>query len=251
MPRSTEAIYDASYFSGADNGFGYVNYDKDKVAMHSFFETVINMIEKELPSHGFLLDVGAATGFFLKLARDRGWNVSGLEISAYAVERAHEAGLAVTQGSIETAPWQVPMFEAITMFDVIEHVPDPHAFLARAVSLLKPGGVIAINTPDAGSLWAKVFGRRWHAIAPPEHLGYFNSANLRKLLQETGLEVVTETKIGKHFTPSYVVSMLGRWVGSQTFLKLAARLESSPLDRLYLPINIRDNMFVMARVKKT
>lgn len=251
MPDDTSSIYDASYFGGARHGFGYVNYDEDKIAMRPFFDAVLDAIEKEKPSRGSLLDVGAATGFFLRISANRGWTASGLEISPYAVKRANDGGLAVIQGSLETAPWQGPMFDVITMLDVIEHVVDPRAFLDRASSLLKPGGVIAINTPDAGSVWANVFGKHWHAIAPPEHLGYFNRVNLKKFLRDVGFETIHEARLGKHFTPSYVVSMAGRWVGSRALLKLTAWLESSVMNRLYLPINIRDNMFILARVKRS
>src|SRR3989344_5210189 len=87
----TAHIYSADYFHGALRGFGYTDYEADKIAMRPFFERVLDIIESHV-SRGRLLDIGAATGFFLNLARERGWVVAGVEISDYAAKVAPAAG---------------------------------------------------------------------------------------------------------------------------------------------------------------
>lgn len=251
MPDDTSSIYDASYFGGARHGFGYVNYDEDKIAMRPFFETVLTAIERVAVKQGAILDVGAATGFFLKIAEGRGWRISGLEVSPFAASEARRSGLPVTEGTIESVSWRGPLFDAITMLDLIEHVRDPRMILVRAHALLHPGGIIGINTPDAGSMWARAFGSRWHAILPPEHLVYFSRKNLERLLRETGFEILATMKVGKSFTPAYIASMLYRWQGISLWRRFGNMIRGTRLNQLSLPMNIRDNMFILARVKQT
>lgn len=247
MPDDTRSVYGDDYFTGACRGFGYVNYEADKVAMRGFFERALDAVERILPGRGALLDVGAATGFFLKLARERGWRTAGLEVSSYAAREARRSGHEVLEGTLESAPWKGPVFDAITLFDVIEHVPDPRRTLECAFAILRPGGVIAINTPDTGSAWARAFGRHWHAYCPPEHLSYFNRRNMQALLSLCGFEVVSVMKIGKRFTPAYIASMLWRWQRLRCWRWIGRALERTPLNRFELPVNIRDNMFLIAR----
>ena len=116
MPDDTKSVYGSDYFIGARRGFGYVNYEDDKVAMRGFFERALDAVEGVVSARGTLLDVGAATGFFLKIARERGWRVAGLEVSSYAVSEARRSGLGVVEGTLESSPWQGPTFDAITLF---------------------------------------------------------------------------------------------------------------------------------------
>ncbi len=240
-------MYGADYFAGAARGFGYVDYEADKVAMRPFFEAVLVGIERYLPRRGMLLDVGAATGFFLKLARERGWRISGVEISPHAASIAGRAGLPVAAGALETHPLPAASFDAVTLLDVVEHVSDPGAMIRRCLKLLRPGGILAINTPDTASVWARIFGSRWHAYCPPEHLSYFSVRNLGELLGSNSFEVLACAKIGKRFTPAYICSMLYRWQGLGVWKRLERLFLRPPFDRIAVPLNIRDNFFVIAR----
>ncbi|OHA08333.1 MAG: hypothetical protein A3B37_03680 [Candidatus Sungbacteria bacterium RIFCSPLOWO2_01_FULL_59_16] len=247
VPADTSAVYGVDYFSGAERGFGYVNYNEDKIAMRPFFERVLDGVEQAARTRGSLLDIGAATGFFLKLARGRGWRVRGIEVSRWAAREAKRSGLDVLEGTLESSPWRAPLFDAITMLDLIEHVPDPRRTLERAFAILRPGGVIAVNTPDVGSFWARIFGMHWHAYCPPEHLSYFDQRNMQAVVRECGFEVVSLTKIGKRFTPAYIASMLWRWQGLSLWRRIGRAVERTRLNQLVLPVNIRDNMFLIAR----
>lgn len=247
MPRNALQVYEGDYFTGASHGFGYVDYDRDKEAMIPTFRTYLKKIARYLPEKGRMLDIGAATGFFLDLARAAGWETVGIEPSGSAAEKAGKKGLDVRTGILEAGRFAPSSFEAITMWDVLEHLPDPAAVLGVATELLKPGGVLCINTPDAGSTWARLMGARWHLLCPPEHLCLFSGRSLAVLLSGCGLKSLERTKIGKRFTLPYIAQTLAHWHKLRLWEFVAAGLQHSPIRSWGVPINLRDNVFVMAQ----
>lgn len=241
VPASTQDIYGRDYFEGATGGFGYVDYDGDKEPMIPAFEQYLGLIEAALGGKGSLLDVGAATGFFVELAQNAGFTAAGVELSDHAAARGRARGLDIRTGTLADVSG---IHDAISMLDVIEHVSNPRADIRRAASLLRDDGVLAINTPDAGSLLARLMGVRWHLVVPPEHLYYFTRAGLRRLLEQEGFEIVLDTTIGKSFTPAYILKTLQRWTRFKPFNWAASLTNDWPVS---VPINLRDNMFVLAR----
>jgi len=249
LPSDNLDIYSQSYFAGAEQGFGYIDYDQDKAPMTSTFEKYLDLLAQRHPSQGSLLDVGAATGFFLELARRRQWKTCGVEPSDYATHVATDKGLDVRCGVLEDLSLPEGSFDVITMWDVIEHVTDPRESLAKAFALLTPGGTLALNTPDSASLLARLLGLRWHLVVPPEHLILFSRKSLELLLREAGFEVTLSRCIGKRFTVQYVLETLARWQGLglwHTTLRLVRRLGIGDWG---VSINLRDNMFILAQKK--
>ena len=155
---------------------------EDKEPMVPAFLKYLDLISSALASKkGKLLDVGAATGFFVRLAENAGFSGMGIEISDHAASQGRSKGLKIQTGTLSSV---AGTFDCITMLDLIEHVPNPRAEITKAAELLREGGVLVINTPDAGSMFARVMGKRWHLICPPEHLYYFNRRNMKRLLEE-------------------------------------------------------------------
>lgn len=149
-------------------------------AMRRFFKTV--------RSGGRLLDIGCSTGMFLLAAQKQGWQVAGLDVSETAVATAHNlTGAPVSVGSI-TEFRSNEVFDAITAWEVLEHVPDPVAFVKAAVSLLKTGGVFALSVPNWNSPWMRRSTKREHW--PPYHLTFWDRTTLRRLLRHAGLNNV-------------------------------------------------------------
>ena len=249
LPTDGPLLYTEAYFRGAGQGHGYVDYDRDKQAMTPTFETYLRMIEKAQEGTGRMLDVGAATGFFLDVARRRGWQTAGVEISDFAASAGRNKGLDIRSGTLESVDFGGNTFDAVTMWDVIEHVPDPCATLERARQLLRPGGALALNTPDTGSLIARWMGLKWHLAAPPEHLCLFSRESISRLLKRIGFEVFMVTTIGKRFTLQYVAQTLANWQGLPVWTAAAARLRGSRIGQVGVPINLRDNLFLLARKK--
>ena len=113
--------------------------------------------------------------------------------------------------------------------------------------LLKPGGLLAINTPDSGSALARMLGTKWHLVVPPEHLNLFHRKSLRRLIEETSFEIVAEGNIGKKYTVQYVFETLYHWQKLKLWGIAAKGLRHRSLGERGIPINLRDNMFLIAR----
>ncbi len=214
--------------------------------MAETFESYLDLLTDRHPQPGDLLDVGAATGFFLDLARSRGWNTCGVEPSEYASRVASQKNLAVHCGVLEELNLPDASFDVITMWDVIEHGTDPNASLAAACRLLRPEGTLALNTPDAESFLARLLGLRWHLVVPPEHLILFGQRSLRQLLEANGFTVASLHRIGKRFTIQYVLQTLARWQGLRLWQTAADVSRRSGFGNWGVPINLCDNMFVLA-----
>jgi len=139
---------------------------------------------------GRLLDVGCATGVFLDGMRRRGWQVQGVEPSTYAVRYARERfGLDVFEGLLEAAALPTASFDAITMWDVLEHVHEPRPVLSELARLLRPGGILVLSLPNPDSLEARLLDEFWLGWDLPRHLNLFRPALLREHLARHGMPV--------------------------------------------------------------
>ncbi|MBI2474515.1 MAG: class I SAM-dependent methyltransferase [Candidatus Taylorbacteria bacterium] len=247
LPSETASIYGEKYFWGAESGFGYVDYDTDKEPMRKVFEQCVERISQISGRKGRLVDIGAATGYFMKLAKKMGWEAEGVEIGREAAEVGRRQGLKMLTATIAELSG-AEKFDAITMFDVIEHVKDPEADFRKAHDLLKDDGALVIITPNSGSLYARLLGKRWHLIVPPEHLSYFTRAGMQTLLEKSGFQVIEMKAPGKWFTLEYILHTLLRWQGLGVWRGLLKGVKKFPrLANVRLPVNFRDNMLVFAR----
>jgi len=135
-----------------------------------------------------VLDVGAAGGSFLAMARKRGYEPFGCEPSTWMCDFAKEHyQLPLVAGTIFDLPIADGSMNLVTLWDVVEHTTDPAKVLRRAWELLAPGGVLALTYPDYGSLPARLLGRSWPFLLTV-HLYYFVPETMRKLLKRTGFE---------------------------------------------------------------
>jgi SAM-dependent methyltransferase len=191
---------------------------------------------------GRLLDIGCWTGAFLEVARDRGWEVLGVEPSRWAASIATARGLVVHHGTLHNVPTALEPVDAIVLADVLEHLWDPGAALRSAREKLRPGGVVYITVPDAGSLVARLLGRRWWSVLPM-HVQYFTFASLSHLLAAEGFAVVHVASHPKWFSVGYYADRLVALVPP-----LRPLVEALPLRlarRLVAP-NFRDRLLVVA-----
>lgn len=163
---------------------------------------------------GKVLDVGCATGIFLDGMRRWGWETLGVEpnpvASAYARERL---GLEVITAELETAGLSEAAFDVVTLWDVLEHVPNPRQTLAEVARVLRPGGLLVLSLPNVESVEARLFGRYWAGWDQPRHLALFPRPVLIRLLDEigfTGTEITAFT--GHHGT---LVLSLDFWLGEK------------------------------------
>jgi SAM-dependent methyltransferase len=196
---------------------------------------------------GRLLDVGCASGLFLRLAAEAGWEPTGVEPSRELWRQAADA----LQGkgevlctTLEPAPLAAASFDAITLWDVLEHVPDPLAMLRKCGGLLRPGGFLFLNVPDLDSLEARVLGRRWPLLLA-EHLNYFNRPSLQFCGTKAGLKLAEFGRRRAHFSLRYVLERLAQHrIPGAALMQPLAR---SAAGRLLIPVSLGETYAVWQR----
>ncbi len=253
-PDTLQQIYTEDYYchDGINNGcefFGYNDYLADEANIKITFSKRLNTIERYAVK-GKLLDVGCAAGFFLDLARARGWDVTGTEVSAFSARYAREQlGLDVRLGALSELGFRSTEFSAVTMWDVIEHLPDPLAELREVNRILQPDGLFSIITPDVGSLMARVLGSRWEEFRRVrEHVYFFSRRTITALLEKAGFEVLKIESADKVFYLGPAIHRLKyyTWDGiiTDTLARLVYRLR---LDKVRINVNPMTKMTVYAR----
>jgi SAM-dependent methyltransferase len=141
---------------------------------------------------GRLLDIGAGGGSYLATMRDCGWTVAGTTWSpeeAVALERKH--GIPVRPGSVLEAGFEPGSFDVVTLWHVLEHVPDPGALLRHARALLAPGGLLGVGVPVHDCMEATDLGDAWLGYEVPRHLVVFDRAGLRSFVAGCGFQVLS------------------------------------------------------------
>ncbi len=170
-----------------------------------------------------LLDVGCGNGDFLLNAREAGWDATGIDPDPEAVATATQRGLDVSVGSIDLFAGKSSCFDAITLSHVLEHLHDPQRVIAAAHRLLKPGGVIFVDTPNIDSQGAALWGKNWRGLEAPRHLVLFSLAGLVGLLQGAGFANVETKRRTAVRKPIYLASMRMR-SGQSPYARHPSRL---------------------------
>lgn len=200
-------IYNKEYYSNpAFRGvkkqlYGYDRYLEDEFYIKETFKGRLRNIDR-FSKKGSLLDVGCALGFFLEIAKEDGWKAKGLELSGHAYAYAkNKLGLDVLNKTIGNSNLKSSSFDAVTMFDVIEHLPDPKATLKEISRILKPGGVLAVTTPNIGSLAARLLWKRWEEVKRVrEHIYFFSGFTLARLLEDLNFKILKKESAGRYFS---------------------------------------------------
>lgn len=237
---TTAALSD--YYAGqaylseyAAAGISMVTEDKEvQEALHQR----LAYLQSLRSAHGRLLDIGASTGTFLSMARQSGWEVSGVELGDDGVRVARERhGIDLHHGAIETAPFAADSFDVIHASHVLEHLSEPQIFLGHVHRLLKPGGVIAIEVPsELGDMFSWIqqsILRRPPVTAPvpSPHLFFYTPRSLELLLRQSGFRILLTT------TPRRNRSMTSRLPLGTVMKPLVYRLEETmqwgPLIEIY------------------
>ena len=139
-------------------------------------------------------------------------------------------------------------FDAITMFDVIEHLEDPRRALDRCRQFLAPDGRLFLTTPDSGSFIARMMGANWHYLNLDQHVSVFSAGNLSRLLADTGFTTISQRTFGRRYRFSYIERHLGS-LGQHSALLRLAHIASLPL-RLFpdrrVAINLHDVVGLVA-----
>ena len=188
---------------------------------------------------GRLLDVGASFGHFLAEARAR-FQATGVEVSPSAVAWARKTfDVDIEAGSIYELGRA--RYDAITCWDVIEHLEDPAAAIDQLREHLSDGGRLFLSTPDAGSLAARLLGSRWYYLDPIQHLNLFSRANLLRMLTARGFRLLGYRYFGRSYRVNYIANRL-RYLAFGGSNGHAAAPLRVPLGQLTIPIKLWDVM---------
>jgi 2-polyprenyl-3-methyl-5-hydroxy-6-metoxy-1,4-benzoquinol methylase len=135
-----------------------------------------------------LLDVGCGIGYFLEVAKDRGWEVYGTEYTDKAIEICTSKGIAMKQGKLNPLDFELASFDILTSFEVLEHINNPSEEIDNFHKLLRPGGLVYLTTPNFNSLLRYKLKEKYNVITYPEHLCYYTPKTLKKLFLGNGFK---------------------------------------------------------------
>jgi len=178
--------YDGEYYSE------WIGAQRDRrLAM---WEARLDRLEQWIPG-GRLLDVGCGEGTFLALARKRGWEVQGTELSRFAADYAsRRLDREIHCGELAEARFRDGEFDAVTLWHVLEHVTDPARYLAEVRRILNPTGVLMVAVPNVNDLamqmaYRVVRGKPLRRFSPEDreiHLFHFSAKTLLQYMEKTG-----------------------------------------------------------------
>jgi len=201
--KDIQEIYQKGYFNGfkKDNFFGYQDYAQDEIEINRTFQRKMRIIDKLMPDKGKILDIGCAMGFFINVAKEDGWEVTGIDLSEEAIKYAKKRfNYDVRCTSLDKAGFKGASFDVITMFDLIEHVEYPDLLIKQCYGLLKPNGLLVITTPNSGSVVAKLLSKRWEEYKRArEHIFFFSRKTLTDMLVKNRFKVVKSHTAGRYF----------------------------------------------------
>jgi SAM-dependent methyltransferase len=221
-------LYSSPKYYSTDNisQCGYSDYVRNKHLYVNLFNRRLDEILRHTDGRrGRLLDVGCATGVLLELARLRGWEVSGVDVSEYATGIAREYYcLDAFTGELAEAGYPDGRFDVIVMDDLIEHVADPAALVQESRRILNASGLLTLNTPNRAGLWHLFMGRRWFHYRQSEHTYFYSPRVITDLLNRHGFDVLEIHSSSKIIDLNYafgrlryynmaVSNMLSRTVG--------------------------------------
>lgn len=199
----------------------------------------LNLINSSSKENKNLLDFGCGTGDFLKMAQNNNWLVSGIEPNANARDIANEKTNNSVFNTDQLLKFEAHCFDVITLWHVLEHLPNLEDHISTFKKLISPNGTLIIAVPNYKSFDAKHYKEFWAALDVPRHLWHFNKASVSKLVSKYNMEVI---KIKPMWFDSFYVSMLsekykngkmnlirGFWIGLLSNLKALSTKEASSL----------------------
>ncbi|HTV21342.1 MAG TPA: class I SAM-dependent methyltransferase [Polyangiaceae bacterium] len=231
------SIYTQSYFDGGQTD-AYMDYQASADTLRAEFARTLDVLVRHGAERGSLIEIGCAYGYFLDVARER-FSVAGVEVSDPARDACRSRGLEVERELSPELRERRGPFDAAVLLDVIEHLADPAGVLATLRGAMRTGGRILLTTGDFGSLYARLAGRRWRLMTPPQHLWFFTRATLEATLQRSGFRLRGYDHPWK-LVPLSMVVYQGLRLAGRSAPEWARKLPGG------LPVNLFDAMRLVA-----
>ena len=257
--EETRDVYGESYFQndqfmrGTNAAlFGYADYVAERFNKQPQYAAIAREITTLLDPtpdrRPRLLEVGCGFGYFLDVAFEENFDVSGLEFNPHAVERLkRKYAFPIACGALETAALPPRSVDAAVLFDVIEHLRDPFTALDRLRDTLMPKGVLVLSTVDAESWSSRLLGKRLEDFRRTrEHLFFFGRRTMREVLERHGFDVIAIRSIGHTFDLGFLLERLTLY-NEPLFGALRRAVTAIGLGSVQIYLNPFTKMIVFAR----
>lgn len=171
------------------------------------------VVQKFCSKGSRIIDVGCASGEFVSYVKDE-FDIFGCDFSSNAIKFAKTKNPQIKDrfwiASAKELSADGEYFDAVCMWDVIEHIDDPKEAVHHALSILKRDGYIFISTPDVGTFFAKITGSKWPFMTPPEHTSFFNKKSMQYLAKCMHLKIVKRINKGKWANLGFILYKMNR-----------------------------------------
>jgi SAM-dependent methyltransferase len=199
---------------------------------------------KRLVTGGRLLEIGSSTGEMLAAAAPA-FTATGVEADSRLSLIARQRGLDCFNGTLADARFPDRHFDVVALYHVIEHFRSPRAEVREMHRILKPGGMLVMETPNIATIWYHLLGARWRQFIP-DHIFFFTPNTITRLCEENGFQVSELRNVGKAMSVRLFISRLGRYhrPTARLLTTISRRLS---LDHRTLRLNLGDVMRLYAR----
>lgn len=219
----------------------YLKTEKFRKILHTEHLKQIEKFKKK----GNLLDIGCFAGYFLELAKERGWNTFGIEPSKWASNMARSRNIKIIGNDIQKIRIKNAYYDVITMWDVIEHLSNPIDVLDKCYKSLKDNGIIALGTPDYECLIARIMGNNYPYLVRMHHVLY-TPETLSNMLEKSGFKVIKKYTYGRTFPVSYILDRLK--INVHVFKKFKNYVKSiSSIADYKIHLNFGDSFVLIGR----
>lgn len=209
------ALYTAPYYEKRTLRFGALIERAVSWSRRRLADTICR-----LGPPGRVLEIGCGRGEILRMLRQRGWTVTGLELNEAAARRARDLlGSDVVVGPYQPDRFPAGAFDAVILWHVLEHLVNPSRVIADLARLVRPGGFVAIAVPNIESWQAAVTREHWLHLDVPRHTVHFSEAWLRTALKAAGFRVGEVNQFSFEFSAfGWIQSLLNCWITPQNLL---------------------------------
>lgn len=166
---------------------GYSRNDYLSALTIQAYEKVLDSFEPFRKTNR-LIDVGCGIGYFLEVAKRRGWEIYGTEFTEEAVKICEAKGANMQLGVLNPANYEAGSFDVVCSFEVIEHINNPISELRSFHKLLRTGGLVYCTTPNFNAVERHLLGSDWNILGYPEHLSYYTPSTLKRVFTEAGFK---------------------------------------------------------------
>ena len=222
------------------------NQDKDRLEKEALqvrdYETTKRFLSDHFPQKGKLVEVGSGLGYLLNFFKEDGWDTVGLEPNAGMCKYAEvELGLTVISKILEKAGFEDNSADTVLMMHVIEHVPEPATTLKEIYRILKPGGILVLETPRYDTLAFKLLGKRERSLSCDGHIYFFTSDTLAQIAKKVGFTIMKSDCVGRSLTLQRLFYNFGVISKNPFLQRLLKQIATQfQLNKIWFNLNARD-----------